>query len=67
MCCCFFLVTREERSDTGRGFHGAFDLFGPQRLFPKIASRRESVDSSEENDDSKDGSQSPVGVYISSH
>lgn len=48
-----------------RGWHSEtvdpFLLFGSHRVIPKVASRRESVDSSEEADDSKDGSVSPLG------
>lgn len=54
---------REERRSLNRGWRpleieDPFLLFGSHRNIPKFASRRESVDSSEERDDSKDGSES---------
>lgn len=64
--CSNCILIRDERRDAGRGFHGSFDLFGPHNIFPQLASRRESVDSSEENDDSKDAHESPLGGYIKS-
>lgn len=63
----FFSINREERRSLNRGWHGEiedpFMLFGSHRIVPKIASRRESVDSSEEGNNSKDGSASPLGQF----
>lgn len=56
---------REEARSLNRGWHSdiedPFLLFGSHRIIPKVASRREDVDSSEEADDSKDASVSPLG------
>lgn len=61
----FFITNREERRNLNRGWHGEIEdpflLFGSHRVIPKVASRRESIDSSEEADDSKEGSESPLG------
>lgn len=65
----FILFNREERRRdlSYGGWHEPEDLFGflgPKRLYPKAASRREGVDSSDEDNDSKDSSESPsLGLY----
>lgn len=42
-----------------------FGLFGRRGAYPtRTATRREGVDSSEEDDDSKDSSESPLGLYL---
>lgn len=58
----FVVFNRDERRDLNYGWREPEDLFG---LFGRrnVATRREGVDSSEEDDDSKDSSESPLGVY----
>lgn len=60
---CIFL-NREERRDLNYGYHDPdpFAFLRPNRAYPKSATRREDVDSSEEDDDiHKDSSESPLG------
>lgn len=55
---------REDARGLNQGWHSEIDdpfLLFSHRIIPKVASRREDVDSSEETDDSKDGSVSPLG------
>lgn len=62
-----FFFNRDERRDLNYGWHepdDIFGLFGRQNPYPKrTASRREGVDSSEEDDNSKESSESPLGLY----
>lgn len=68
----FFLYREERRDEIDHGWHEAdefFKAFAPNNLYPKIASRREDIDSSEEDDD-KGSSETPSGwslIFIKSH
>lgn len=54
---------RDERRDVNYGWRDPDDIFRlfEPHLIPKTASRREGIDSDEDSDESKEGSESPVG------
>lgn len=62
----YFFENREERRDLNYGYHDPdpFAFLRPSRAYPKSATRREDVDSSEEDDDHKDSSESPSGNQL---
>lgn len=57
----YLIFFRDERRDVNYGWRDPTDLFSlfEPHLIPKVASRREDIDSDEDSDESKDGS--PVG------
>ncbi|XP_031621151.1 transforming growth factor-beta-induced protein ig-h3 [Contarinia nasturtii] len=67
-CTAFGLEFEDERRDLNYGWRepdeSIYGFMGPKRLFPKSATRREGVESSEEDDDSKDSSESPLGLDV---
>lgn len=63
----FGLEFDDERRDINYGWREPDDLFGfmdTKRLFPKSASRREGVESSEEDDSTSDNSEKPFDLDV---
>lgn len=66
-CSALCLEFEEERRDLNYGYHDPdpFAFLRPNRAYPKSATRREDVDSSEEDgDDHKDSSESPSDLDV---
>lgn len=60
-CSAYALEFEDERRDVNYGWRDPTDLFSifEPHLTPKVASRREDIDSDEDSDESKDGFESP--------
>jgi len=65
-CSAYALEFEDERRDINYGWRDPDDIFRlfEPHLIPKSASRREGIDSDEESDESKEGSESPVDLDV---